>query len=83
MVKSRIYRTVQGDSFDSIACRLWKNERLCGELMRANAEYMDVLIFEAGIELAVPEVKAPKKIADLPPWYEKTDRHQFTLLETL
>lgn len=63
------YRTVQRDTFDAIAYRLWKNEYLAKELMAANPDYMDVLLFEPGIELIVPDVKIEPKKADLPPWY--------------
>lgn len=63
------YRTVQHDTFDAIAYRLWKNEYLAKELMAANPDYMDVLLFEPGIELIVPDVKIEPKKADLPPWY--------------
>lgn len=66
---AKVYRTIQGDTFDSIACRLWQNEHLCHELMTANSEYMDVMIFEAGVELAVPNLTISPKKADLPPWY--------------
>lgn len=68
---SRIYRSVQGDTFDMIAWKLWKNEHLCHELMAANPEHMDVLLFPAGVELAVPDVEIEPKKAELPPWYEE------------
>lgn len=71
MARRKIYRTIQGDTFDAIAYRLWKNEHLCRALMEANPDYMDVLIFGAGVELVIPEIAVPKKIADLPPWYGK------------
>lgn len=66
----KTYRTLQGDTFDIIAFRLWKDEHLCSTLMDANPGYMDALIFPAGIELNIPDfVKEPKR-ADLPPWYK-------------
>lgn len=68
---AKIYRTIQGDTFDAIAYRLWKNEHLCHELMAANPDYMDVILFPAGVELLVPEVKIEPKKADLPPWYQE------------
>lgn len=66
---AKIYRTIQNDSFDLIAYRLWDNEHLCHKLMAANPDYMDVLLFEPGIELTVPEIELPAPKADLPPWY--------------
>lgn len=65
----KFYRTIQGDTFDAIAFRLWKDEHLCRLLMHANPDYMDVLIFPAGIELNVPDFTPQPKKADLPPWY--------------
>lgn len=63
------YRTIQHDSFDSIAFRKWGGSKLCHKLMAANIEYMDALFFEPGVELNLPEVKARGKAASLPPWY--------------
>ena len=66
---AKIYRTIQNDTFDIIAYRLWQNEHLCHELMAVNPDYMDVLLFEPGIELNVPDMKIEPKKANLPPWY--------------
>ena len=65
----KIYRTIQGDSFDSIAFKLWQDEHQCHLLMNANTAYMDWLIFPAGIELVVPDYTPEPKVASLPPWY--------------
>lgn len=62
------YRTIQGDAWDSIAYKLWGEERLAHKLMQANAEHMDVLIFPAGVELVVPAVAKLQKNMELPPW---------------
>ena len=37
------------------------------ELISANPEYSDVLIFDAGIELKIPQLEA-ETISTLPPW---------------
>lgn len=64
------YRTIQRDSFDAIAYRLWGNEHYMGKIMDANPEYMDVLFFEAGIILNIPAFMPPPTIpGGLPPWY--------------
>lgn len=64
------YRTVQGDAWDAIAYRLWGKEHLMHYLMSANPRWMDVLIFPAGVVLAVPDlpVAATTITAELPPW---------------
>lgn len=65
----KTYRTIQGDTFDLIAFRLWQDEHQCHRLMNANPDFMDVLIFPAGIELNVPDFTPQPKVAGLPPWY--------------
>lgn len=62
------YRTLQGDCWDSIALSLWGTELLMHELMKANPEHADILVFPAGIELVVPEVETSITAKDLPPW---------------
>lgn len=68
---SEIYRTIQRDAFDAIAYRKFQDEHLCNELMAANVDYMDVLFFAPGAEIEIPDLTPPRKIASLPPWYEK------------
>ena len=69
---SRIYRSLQDDAFDSIAYRLFGDENLCVELMAANPDKMDVLLFGPGEEIEIPDLVVPPKEAnDLPPWYEE------------
>lgn len=68
------YRTVQGDSFDAVAYRLWNDERLAAALIAANPEYADVLLFEAGVTLALPVVeRLPRRITALPGWNDAED----------
>ena len=62
------YITIQGDTWDAIAYRLWGEERLFMELVQANPEHLDVVLFPAGVALRVPP--APDRIIaqELPPW---------------
>jgi len=62
------YTTTQGDAWDSIAFRLWGDERLMIELIRANREHAGVVIFSAGVVLIVPDLPEVKPAASLPPW---------------
>lgn len=62
------YTTTQGDAWDTIAYKLWGEERLAHRLMQANPEHMDVLLFPAGLVLAVPVVEKVQKNMELPPW---------------
>lgn len=64
------YRTIQGDAWDSVAFRLWGQERLAHHLMAANPEHLDVVIFPAGVELAVPDIVVQPETPELPPWMQ-------------
>ena len=66
----RIYKTVQGDTWDYIAYKVYSDlggEKLCDKLISANTKYINYVIFPAGIELIVPDVEIPK-VNTLPPW---------------
>lgn len=63
------YITIQGDTFDLIAKKELKNELLASELMRANPDLLDYVIFPAGVKVTIPFVEQNKKHFDkLPPW---------------
>lgn len=67
------YTTIQGDSWDSIAFRLWGREHLMTALMEANPDHADVLLFPAGVALTVPDVNLSstmQPITELPPWMQ-------------
>lgn len=65
----RTYITMQGDAWDTIAYRLWGREFLFQELITANSEHLDVLIFPPGVKLQVPELPdAAVKRLEMPPW---------------
>ncbi len=61
------YRTIQGDTWDMIAKKVYGAERHLDYLMASNFELLDYLIFPAGIVVKVPEL--PAEISeDLPSW---------------
>ena len=66
----RKYKTVSGDAWDLIAFREYSGyggEKLTSELIAANTEHIDTVIFPAGIELVIPEANVPMS-KSLPPW---------------
>lgn len=70
---SKTYRTIQNDAFDAVAYRLWGDERLAAALIAANPEHADVLLFDPGVVLNVPDIDAkPKTAANLPPWMKES-----------
>ena len=64
------YITKQGDTFDSIAFKVLGNRRYTRELMEANPDYLEVIIFSGGIKLNIPEITEETPISDHPPWRE-------------
>ncbi len=63
-----MYVTKSGDTWDVIAKRLYGNEVFMADLMRANPEHMNVVIFPSSVRLVVPEIKTVKTADNLPPW---------------
>ena len=66
----RSYRTVQGDTWDLIALKVYPElggEKFTSVLMDANPEHVETVIFSAGVELSIPEVSVPVS-RRLPPW---------------
>lgn len=61
------YTTISGDMWDSIAYRQMGNEKYMDVLIKSNIQYRNVVIFPAGIELNIPEVKEEVSM-QLPPW---------------
>lgn len=65
---SKIYTTVEGDTFDALALAFFNDEKLASAIMQANPDHCDTLIFSAGVALTIPasvEVTMPET---LPPW---------------
>ena len=53
--------------WDSIAYKLYGDEKYMCQLMQSNLELLDIFIFGAGTVLNVPELESEKE-ADLPSW---------------
>ena len=51
-----IYTTIQGDTFDGIAFKLYGDEGYMKDLIEANLDYADMLIFPQGVELNCPDL---------------------------
>lgn len=63
----KTYITALGDEWDYIAKVQLGGERYTSQLIEANEEYRDVLIFPAGVELIIPDIETSIP-ATLPPW---------------
>lgn len=65
----KIYTTVLGDTWDSIAYKLFEDSKLYNSLLELNEEYSDIIIFPAGIEIKYQAVDSIKRYNEnLPPW---------------
>ena len=63
--------TIQGDTWDIIAKRVYGDERMAQVLMEAreNAPLLDIQVFSAGTVVFVPEVATQTvDVMDLPDW---------------
>jgi len=67
------YTTIQGDTWDLIAYRLWGSEYLLPLLLEVNRKHRDVIIFEGGIVLNVPDVNTTIRAAR-PAWLGEADK---------
>lgn len=63
----KIYTTIQGDMWDSIAYKLYGDEKYMCQLMQCNLELLDIFIFGAGTVLNVPELELESKTG-MPSW---------------
>lgn len=61
------YTTVQGDTWDVIAKKVYGEEKYAGYLMENNRLLLDYMIFPGGITLDVPEL-TEETDPDLPIW---------------
>ncbi len=64
---SEYYRTIQGDTWDMIAKKVYGAEKYLDYLMSNNFPILDHVIFPAGVEVHTPEL--PKQyVKELPIW---------------
>lgn len=65
----RVYKTLQGDSFDVISLRVYGDEHHMVELINANIEHRKIVLFPAGVEIKVPDIETiTNDDPGLPPW---------------
>ena len=61
------YKTINGDTWDIIAKNIYGKEKYALQLMEANPDLLDNIIFEDGIFLIVPDIDI-NETSTLPPW---------------
>lgn len=60
------YSTISGDSWDMISFKAYGSERYVPELIAANPQFVATFIFDAGIELELPDLET--KTNSILPW---------------
>ena len=63
-----IYSTIQGDTWDTISYRAYNDEAYVAELVAANPDLADTVIFSGGVMVVIPIIAAPADTSNLPPW---------------
>ena len=61
------YTTIQGETWDQIAYKVYGGEEYAAFLMANNYPYLDILVFSAGTVLSTP-VLPEERDGALPPW---------------
>lgn len=62
------YRTIQGDTWDGIAFKVAGTESFMTELMQANPDHLETVIFPAGVVLNISDTGIESASDLLPPW---------------
>lgn len=64
---SSMYSTMQGDMWDLISYRVYGTEKHVKNLLEANPQYRNVVVFPPGLTLICPDI--PSSVSSiLPPW---------------
>ena len=63
----RVYKTIQDDTWDGIAVKVYGDEKYMNELLEANQAYREIIIFPANVSLSLPDIQT-QTTTILPPW---------------
>ena len=67
MDENRIYTTVQGDMWDSIAYNFYGDVKYIGLLLQNNPDLLGIYVFSAGTKVYIPELPEEDE-EDVPEW---------------
>ena len=65
------YTTIQGDTFDGVAYKVYGSEKYMGLLAQGNIKLIDTLVFPAGVVLNVPDI--PEDSQDDAPFWKSDE----------
>lgn len=69
---SKTYTTIQGDTWDLIAYKLYGSEKHMKNLIEANWPLLEVLVFSSGTVINVPDIPEDSD-EDAPFWRSNND----------
>ena len=61
------YTTIQGETWDQVALKLYGRETAMGLLIAANPAHRRTVFFQAGVVLLAPEIEQPRELSP-PHW---------------
>ena len=67
------YRTVQGDTWDQIAKNVYGDETKIGILLENNLDCIDIVVFDSGTLIYVPELSDNEEDAEESPDWRYDD----------
>lgn len=73
-----VYKTIQGDMWDTISYRLYGTGDYMHRLMEANPAIADVWVFGGGVIVVVPDIVVDGAGVKLPPWKRGTGKMVLT-----
>lgn len=74
----KTYTTIQGDTWDIIAFKMYGDETQVGRLMQANFHLLDYFVFPAGVVVNIPDIPETDYYdEDYPDWRSEADEDEF------
>lgn len=68
---TKTYTTIAGDMWDGVAYKVFGDEGYTDQIMKENPKHRHVVVFPAGVTLALPD-ETTEVSAELPPWKRLT-----------
>ena len=65
-MQEQFYNTVAGDTWDLIAFKVFGQENLMTELLQANIQFANIVIFPGNVKLIIPKISKEAKEGKAP-----------------
>lgn len=70
---AQIYYTKQGDTWDKIAYKQYGAEKYMQQLILANWDKLDTLVFSDGEKIIIPDI-TDEQMENMPAWRSENDK---------